>query len=687
MTLTRKLTAIITSALTAVCLMMPQAADAARRVPPVRGGQANSTVAAAPDFAMPRQVEKNALKTLDIALREGRDPQAVRALADWALAQAAVSADSATVVIDRLHSVCGQVESPVAKAMILALEARVYTNLFRADQWTYTERPTVEGVGEDFTRWSAGQFAQRVDSLVMQSLRPADELRQTGISAYDKVIDIDRAGQVFYPTLYDFVAYQGIECLSAFDRDGRILNERLVDDPDNASLYPAAKPLMRHILEIYSSLAAFHRDRAAALVAVNLARYNYIGDHVYDTDDSVGEALDRRYLALYHGQVGTTPQAVRYLLAANDVDNTTMYGLLTEFEKSHPDYDDINAVKNSLASLSAKSVSASYRQAVAPGVPFPVVVRAGNVAHATVSLYDITSMKFAGNDPTQVKYANVKALLKSPVATRRFDYAGKAVPFAAADTIEFTCAGPGRFIIVAEGDGCSLNGDYLPVIASSALTLASAGDDSNRLGVVVDPVSGAPQAGVSVSFRPWSRRGGETAMPGQTDSKGELKLTTTEGGSFQPRRGDDIYARWSSASNWYDYSEKNTIYSAELQTSLGLYHPGDTVAYAVVVTRHTPRGRSLAAGETVKVMLRDANYQEVATQTLTTDSWGRQQGTVALPAAGLQGRFVLEVYAGDKPDNAIGSTRFMVSDYRLPTFQVSDLRVLPPATPADSAVV
>ncbi len=40
------------------------------------------------------------------------------------------------------------------------------------------------------------------------------------------------------------------------------------------------------------------------------------------------------------------------------------------------------------------------------------------------------------------------------------------------------------------------------------------------------------------------------------------------------------------------------------------------------------------------IRLRDANYQEVATNAMTTDAWGRAQGLVRSPEEGLTGKFL-----------------------------------------------
>lgn len=662
---------------------LSQASPVSAKVPAKRPSIPATSTVKSPDFAMPKQVITDSRQSLAKALRSKDYQRVVRSVADIALATSAVSTDSVPGVITLIEQTYAGVKDPVAGAMLRALEARLYAEIYRADRYKYDRRANVEGSGADYTLWSRDRFAACVDSLVTLSLKPVVELQAAPLTGYSTVVDFSRDELTFYPTVYDFVACQGIENLSVFDNGENILNAALIDNPDDTALYPAGKPLMHHILSIYNNLATFHADRAAALVGVNLARLGYISDHVFETPEG---KLDRKYVALYDTGVAQTDQAVRYLLATSHLADSTLYRMLGEFKAAHPGYADINAVTNRLNSLSAVSAEVSYRSQAVPGVPFKVMLNARNSKRTTVSLYDISSYK-SDNTDNSIKLSAIKPLLVNPVATHTFDH-DLAVPFAVRDSVMMTCPRYGRYVVVVEGSDGAKADVYVPALVCSGLSLATIGGDNTRLGIVVDPVTGEPQQGASILFSPWSRRTAPSPMPGLTDADGILGVSTKENGSFRPVRGDDRYASFSNGSSWYDYRDGDERYEAVLMTSLGLYHPGDTVAFAVVASRVAPDGVTLAADRTVRVVLRDANYQEAGRVTLTTDAMGRAEGSVILPDAGLQGRFSLVAEDGTGNDaRQIGAVGFDVSDYRLPTFSVTDLRILPPATPADSAVV
>lgn len=669
-------------AILAVAFTLGAVLPAEARMPARRPSGKVTVTGRTPDFSMPKQVIADSRQSLGKALKSRNYPAVVRSVADIALATGGISTDSVPGVISLIGTTCAQVADPAAKAMLHALEARLYADIYSANRYVYDQRVNLGGTGDDYTLWSRDRFAACVDSLVTLSLTPAAELQATPLDTYRAVVDFSRDELTFYPTLYDFVARQGVENLMVFDNGENILNARLVDNPGDTALYPAGKPLMHHILTIYNDLARFHADRAAALVDVNLSRLGYISDHVYDLPAG---ALAREYLALYGREAGQTDQAVRYLLSAPQVPDSTLYRMLGEFKAAHAGYADMNAVTNRLNSLAAVSAEVSYRSLAVPGVPFKVMLSGRNSKRTVVSLYDISSYR-GGNNESSVKLSAIKSLLTNPVATHTFE-CDRAVPFAITDSVMMTCPRFGRYVVIVEGSDGAKPDTYVPVLVCSGLALATIGGDSDRLGIVVNPVTGEPQKDVSLEFSPWSRRTVPTAIPGVTDADGILGARTKENGSFRPVSGDDRYSLFQNGSSWYDYRDTAVRYEAAVVTSLGLYHPGDTVQFAVVLSRVAPDGVGLEPDRTVKVILRDANYQEAGSVTVTTDAMGRAEGAVTLPDAGLQGRFSLVVEDTVERGRQLGATGFEVSDYRLPTFRVADLKILPPATPADSAVV
>ena len=97
----------------------------------------------------------------------------------------------------------------------------------------------------------------------------------------------------------------------------------------------------------------------------------------------------------------------------------------------------------------------------------------------------------------------------------------------------------------------------------------------------------------------------------------------------------------------------------------------------------------IAAERRIAVELRDANYQPVDTLVLTTDLWGRAEGSFTLPSSGLTGNYQLRAgeAQGVRTSFSNGQTSVQVSDYKLPTFVVEKTAVGRPASVTQPATV
>ncbi len=90
--------------------------------------------------------------------------------------------------------------------------------------------------------------------------------------------------------------------------------------------------------------------------------------------------------------------------------------------------------------------------------------------------------------------------------------------------------------------------------------------------------------------------------------------------------------------------------------------------FAAVVYSIKGRDIEAAAEAAVSAVVYDANNQPVDTIEAVADRFGRIEGEVTLPDDGrLNGRYSIVVKHG----NARGRTYFTVSDYKLPSFDIT----------------
>lgn len=646
-----------------------------------------------PDFAFPKKVQKQASSDLENALSAGDGARVVNALVRIGLAETAVSADSLPNVIARVEQVKSVEKNPVTRAMLCLLEAQIYADIYRNDTWAINQRPEIsaQAVTDNYNLWGRSQFLRKVSSLIDEALVDGDALRAVPLEEYRNTLTFQRGAVTVYPTLLDFAVYRALAYLEPFSRGvNRTLTTGLLSDPMDRSLYPTvADSVERRILELYRMLMEGREESAPGLYA-RAAAMNYISDRIFsferpvfsfDQSQSGPTDLQCVYMDVYD-RFRHVPYAVEILLSMPDIRVQSgaakeICGMLRQFERENPQYFNLNGVKAAIEQLTRKTVTLRVPREVQRGLSAVVRIDAENVNSLKLSLYKLA--------PSSVKRgaSYYSGPLGKPVQTVEVSMDGDA-PFCAVSKAALSVPDYGQYVVVPQFEGMeNARRDYEIINCSHlATTVIQDAGDKLKNALVRNVADGAPVEGASLVFTPWDRRTGATTLPRKTDARGFAALDVDKSGSVYATLGDDKYSQ--AVSIYQNDREQNRgqIYGAVV-TSLGLYRPGDRMEYAVVLYELDKDSRAVSPSRNFTIRLRDANYQEVATNAMTTDAWGRAQGSFDLPEEGLTGNFSLEFADQD----IIGGCSFMVSDYKLPTFETKVTSVKRPATVADDAVI
>ena len=149
----------------------------------------------------------------------------------------------------------------------------------------------------------------------------------------------------------------------------------------------------------------------------------------------------------------------------------------------------------------------------------------------------------------------------------------------------------------------------------------------------------------------------------KVDGKGLATYTAKDRNqvSVVVKNGDDVLdlRKYHSGGGHYNGNVHHTI---EFFTDRSIYRPGQVVYFkGIVMQKDANQMPSVAANHPVTIVLRDANYQEVETTSLTSNDFGSVNGQFTLPMGGLAGSFTL--------DAGFGQTRVQVEEYKRPTFE------------------
>ncbi len=531
------------------------------------------------------------------------------------------------------------------------LQADIYASVYSRNRWKYDERKSpLLPLPTDFSEWSGEQFRHVVDSLTASATGHHADLSQVPLKDYLSVIAIDKNSEMFYPTLFDFVAYKSLSLVTTVNGRPSGITPRWLNNTVFTTANVSAKSgTSRFGIEIYRLLGKYAADRPAVAIFTDVNRLKWVYDNIsygLQTDN-----LDNYFNAainIYQQNIDIPQSAIALLSIVNNdltVDQKRkIFGLLTSYKSRFKGSVYEADVDKAAALLTKPSVSVSFPSNVVPGKEFDVKVSITNNRQTTVGLYTAIAPR-----------NTIGQLIGSHEIV--IDREG---PFETDTVIHFTVPTYGLFTVVPSTTDIKKERNYLSTLVASDMfgTAISECDDKTAV-FVSDAITGRPVEGASVASKEWQKT---ASRPVKTNSEGFALtgkgsiITITKGADHYL---DDIYVN--------RYPTARDKMSATVFTSLPVYHLGDKAEWSAVIYNTSSKSSSPVSDRQIAVIVRDANYQKVDSVTLTTDGFGRIHGSTQLPETGLTGYFHITVLEGKK---YLGEQTFMVSDYKLPTFAV-----------------
>lgn len=656
-----------------------------------------------PDFAYPKTVATNARKQLDAAVKRHDGTAIVRAAIDLSLAKAAVDNDNLPSVINEISTLAAEERSPETRALLNSLLAKIYSQIYESDRWTYDNRSLpLNNFPGDYNEWSGEMFKIKITQLSKKSLADREALQSAQLGNYKDVIVCDNRTYIFYPTLYDFIASQAIGHLSELMPTPASFSPTWLCPADEfVNLnFAYANSYAKDILTIYQDLLKFHRDRPAPYIMNDIERIDFTTDNVnanshissYTPDGTPIAVKDtpaerRRELlgALYDKQKDSEYSAEILIALCSSSPATQpdprMYKMVEKSLVKYPDYFHNCELQGYINRASQKVVDISAPTTVIPGDSLAIKVSGRNLTRYKIGVFRVPYPHRSG----QYSYSSRNGGVATKVATLERRCSG-TTPYNITDTVYLTLDTPGCYIMVPAIDDAEPaidpNRNYQR-IHCTALAIATGNYGKSRLGWIIDPMTGAPVGDATFELVS-DRRDATDKKEFVTDSDGMVNLTgipfpANAGWSVFASKGKDTFA---SSQHIYNYDNTDTLTrtNIDMYTALAIYHPGDTVEWSGVIYTYSglsgERCHLYPAGRTLTATLRDANYQEKATADVTTDRWGRVQGAFPIPKDGLTGYFTIELSERDSRRGPDGRVRFMVSDYKLPTYYIETTDIL-----------
>ncbi len=646
-------------------------------------GASGSSPTSTPDFAFPKKVSEQSLTSLKKSISSHDSQGIVRSVLDYSLAQSAVGKEKMVDAFHVIDNTLKEVNEPASKSLLYLIKAKMLCEIYTDDKYNFnTRKLPLHPLPADYTEWSGKQFQYVISQLCDSALLPQSTLQAIPLKNYYRVVNHDNLTQVYFPSLYDFVAYQTIDIRSDLTDFSNMFAAIYLSPARSFILEPHFVPMSSEatkILDTYANILKFHSGSPAPYIFADLQRLNFVNNglyHSYDDDNNHRQFVNS--LKSLYSEYETSEYSGNILIDLDDISDGDielskwLYSKAKQNLEAFPLFNRNNCLKNIVKSLSAPTVDLSYVNNIYPGKEFDIRITNRNCSDFTVSLYQLPP-KFTGDYSYSGSLSELKLIDKKSVSTH------EAVPFLKHQKVSFTVQEPGYYIIAANSaeikNEHKRNQNY-NIIHCSRLTSGNFNLDKTTI-YVIDPMTGAPVDGALLMQY---NRNKALLKLGTTDAEGFYSFTPKSYANIYPQKDSDIYA----SSIYAGPINNNAIYNdsaINAFTELPLYHPGDTVKFAVIAYGIAGNSHKTLANKNITANIFDANNQLVDTIALITDAFGRAAAKCKLPESGLTGRYNIALCFGNNKLDSYwgkksGSISFMVSDYKMPTFEITANPVL-----------
>lgn len=334
-----------------------------------------------------------------------------------------------------------------------------------------------------------------------------------------------------------------------------------------------------------------------------------------------------------------TSQRLMYITGYEDSVSKKRYELIQTAIQRWPHYENINALKNQLNSITRPHLSGIEQD----GLILPnqeIKIRFNNVRNIESANIKVNGKHYKKSFATHQPWESAKdSILIGGMAPGQYKATITTIPKTSTQTITITVSG---IMTVAE----ALPNQQIRIVALDAKTGFPIPEATVQLTYGYD--SKAPTINVTCDAN------GETTVNRRNGNK-ELS-------DIRAQKNGDIESQSIRVPIYQYFGNKPRNEVTHIYTDRAIYRPGQSVHVATLTFSRNEDKTTAVKGRKQTIILRDQNRKIVAETTVTTDEFGKSATDFALPTDILNGTFSIST------DNATQS--ISVEEYKRPTFEI-----------------
>ncbi|MFC1745847.1 MG2 domain-containing protein, partial [Candidatus Riflebacteria bacterium] len=658
---------------------------------------------------LPKTAIKHLKKIIDLAVQDEAYVEACGAITKKIVLEGNIQGNKPEEKIIRLKEVIKN-SAPSIKPLLNTTLAIWYWHYYKRNRWRFLRRSkTVDLKNDDIKTWDLAKIFKEIDKTFQLALKSEERLKQyplknyltTAITSSQKSSTLRQVGFIqpgnlskkLRPTLFDFIAFAALDFYSAGEQgQGKVQDAFEIaaksDALSNYEKFLKYKPVTEDrdnvrlkAIRLYQKLIAFHLESGndSALVDADLHRLLYIKNNSYGSEKNKRYKKRLHEIATNYSHLPLSSLAL-YYLARNSKEKGELVKAVKLAEAGNKRFPNSPGGQNCKAlinQIKAKNVNMTAERVVAR--PYPEIkIRYKNFTRlyfkaikddwrrqlnnrwGSVENFDNHARNLVYSGAGLVKEWEV-SLKATPDYKEKVSY--QKIPELA----------PGFYRIFASykknphSGGNNLS--HCSIWVTRMAMLVQRGRNRVR-GFILNNRTGKPISAVKVTAFQRNKRGYyEKTETVHTSKNGFFRFDNTGGYNrskllLAEDDGEELLSPneyYPSGSRSFSINNKVTFF-----TDRALYRPGQSIHFKGILARvdHQNDDYQVLENRQVRIVLRDANYQQVEKLNLVSNDFGSFSGTFTAPVGRLTGQMTIIA------DHYQGNARFRVEEYKRPKFEV-----------------
>lgn len=627
------------------------------------------------------------------AKEDNNDPQILKVLFHGNLIRNLREEDSFIKNIEKISNTLpalSPIGQAVGKSMLAnSLDDYFRQNMYKINQLTQTE----EKPGDNIAAWTSRTFIDTIATLYFESL--TEETKKYSSESYSAIIDnVHKNGQKYRPTIYDLLSHEAISYFTNMRSMVTSTTQEFI--LDDAKVFAKSREFIKHefntedlelidsnilsVIELFQELESLHLQNEEVLLDIVSKRLQFANQHSIHSDK---DNLYKNSLLTYYKDYKKVPKSAEFLNYLVDyyINKAGQYNygqdsiyrdyyaeaiaFIEKGVKEYPgtDYEKVFIQKKE--KIFQSTIQGQMEDFVPINQPSKFYLSYRNVDEVKVQILKLTidQLKTYYGIRYDQKLSLVKKGKKVQELTFQLPYYDDyhnhdvEIPLPALDSGIYG-------LIISQNGNKSVH-----VFQSTNISVHT----SNNTITLLHSDTGSPFEGAEIEMYKSDYNRNQRILNSigsilVTDEYGNAPLENNRPNALHIKHENDeafiFHSYYGANRNYSNSQDKYALFF----TDRSIYRPNQKVHWKLIAYSNYPNTNpKTIANEKVKITFRDANNQEIESETSTTNEFGSLNGTFSIPKTGLNGNYRIQIESGGRQ---IAYQSIQVEEYKRPKFEV-----------------